>query len=170
MNSIAKALTAGLGSALLVIVVVYVVLSELKPRGGPAPTDQTLEANFREHKQALESLVEMSRVDRNRIVRTPEAQPAFSKEQNQQYRDLILKAGINGDIRTESRPDGTSTTYLPCWNRSLMTNGSFKGYVYSETELTPLVQSLDDVNSWPKGSKAVFKKLEGNWYLFFMST
>jgi hypothetical protein len=133
-----------------------------------APSDETLAANFRVHKQKLESLIEMSKVDR--LVRAPEEQRAVPKEQDQQFRDLLREAGVQGDVLRETRPGSTTTTYLICWSRGLMTNGSRKGYVYSERELTPVVQSLDDVNSWPKGSQVIYKKLEGNWYLFFMST
>ena len=167
MLSFAKALTAGLGSALLVVVVMYVVLSGFRFESR-APTDQSLEANFRAHKQKLDSLVEMSRVDG--IIRTTNPQPLFSKEQNRQFRDLLRETGVRGDIRHETGPGSTTTTYLICWTRDLITNGTLKGYAYSETELTPVMPSLDDVNSWPKGSKVIFKKLEGNWYLFLMSS
>lgn len=170
MLSFVRAISAGLAAALLVVVVMYLGLSNIIPRDNPAPTDQALEANFRAHKQNLESLVEMSKLDRNQIIRTPAGQPSFSREQTRQFNYYVREAGVQGDIRHESRPDGTSTTYLPCWNRVLITNSTSKGYAYSETELTPVVTSLDDMNSWPKGSKMVYKKLDGNWYLFHMST
>ena len=170
MLSLVRALSAGLAAALLVVLVMYLGLSNFIPRENPAPTDQALEANFRAHKQNLESLVEMSKLDRNRIIRTPAGQPIFSKEQTRQFNYYLRETGVQGDIRHESRPDGTSITYLPCWNRALIINGTSKGFAYSETDLTPVVTSLDDVNSWPKGSKIVYKKLDGKWYLFHLST
>lgn len=156
MLTLVKALSVGLGSALLVILVMWIVLSDFTPYETAAPTDQTLEANFRTHKQKLESLVEMSNAD-------------VSKEQNQRFRDLLREAGIKGDIWQQKRPD-SSTTFLPCWSGGLMINGLMKGYAYSETEPTPVVLSLDDTASWPKGSKVFFKKLEDHWYLFLMGT
>lgn len=169
MTSFVRALSVGLGSAILVILVMWIGLSQLGPSQSPAPTDEKLAANFRAHKQALESLVEMTKVDRNRIVRLPEGQRFSTREQDRKFNDLVREAGVQGDMH-ESRPDGVNTTYLICWSRGLMTNGTLKGYAYSETELTPLVQSLDEDQPLPKGSKVIFKKLEGNWYLFLMST
>ncbi|HEV2705415.1 MAG TPA: hypothetical protein VGV59_05795 [Pyrinomonadaceae bacterium] len=42
-----------------------------------------------------------------------------------------------------------------------------KGYAYSREELTPLSQSLDHIPSDLLTGKPVYKKLEGNWYLYY---
>jgi hypothetical protein len=106
----------------------------------------------------------------DKLVRFPDGRRGSSKEQDQKVRALVREIGLQDDILQETTPGSTTTIYLTSWSRGLMTNGSRKGYVYSDTELTPVVASLDDVNSWPKGSKVIYKKLEGNWYLFFMGT
>ena len=51
-----------------------------------------------------------------------------------------------------------------------MTDGSYKGYAYSENAPAPIVSSLEDHKSWPQGKRVIFKKLDGNWYLFRMSS
>jgi hypothetical protein len=169
MLSFAKALGIGLGCALLAILIAaFCFYDSFRSLNSVAPTDQALEANFKAHKQKFDSLIEMSKA--RPLIRAAEGQRVTSKEEDQKFRDLVRETGLRGDLLQETRPDSTTTIYLPCWSRGLMTNGSKKGYVYSDTELTPLTQSLDDVNSWPKGSNVIYKKLEGNWYLFFMGT
>jgi len=182
MSSILKAFVIGLGFAVLLVLALYVFQSASSPHfQSGAPTDETLDANFRAHKKALESLVEMSGTDRS-VIRIandftwletdsswprPEGKLGFSEERWNQYRALFREAGLPGGILRENKED---ITYLIHWNQGLMTNGSLKGYAYSEKELTPVVSSLDDVNSWPKGQRVIFKKLEGHWYLFVMSS
>ena len=169
MLSFVKALSTGLGLAVLVILIMWVCFYDaFRTLNSVAPTDEALEANFKAHKQELDSLVEISRVDK--LVRFPDGRRPYSKEHDQRVRDLVREIGLQGDILQETTPGSTTAMYLTPWARGLMTNGSRKGYVYSDTELTPVVASLDDVNSWPKGSKVIYKKLEGNWYLFFMGT
>ena len=169
MLAFVKALSTGLGLAVLVILIMWVCLYDsFRSLNSVAPTDQVLEANFKANQQKLDTLVEISRVDK--LVRLTNGQRAVSKEQDQKVRALVREIGLQGDILQETTPGSTTTMYLTSWSRGLMTNGSRKGYVYSDTELTPVVASLDDVNSWPKGSKVIYKKLEGNWYLFFMGT
>jgi hypothetical protein len=169
MLAFVKALSTGLGLAVLVILIMWVCLYDsFRSLNSVAPTDQALEANFKANQQKLDTLVEISRVDK--LVRLTNGQRAVSKEQDQKVRALVREIGLQGDILQETTPGSTTTMYLTSWSGGLMTNGARKGYVYSDTELTPVVASLDDVNSWPKGSKVIYKKLEGNWYLFFMGT
>jgi hypothetical protein len=169
MLAFVKALSTGLGLAVLVILIMWVCLYDsFRSLNSVAPTDQVLEANFKANQQKLDTLVEISRVDK--LVRFPDGRRGSSKEQDQKVRDLVREIGLQDDILQETTLGSTTTIYLTSWSRGLMTNGSRKGYVYSDTELTPVVASLDDVNSWPKGSKVIYKKLEGNWYLFFMGT
>lgn len=169
MLAFVKALSTGLGLAVLVILIMWVCLYDsFRSLNSVAPTDQVLEANFKANQQKLDTLVEISRVDK--LVRFPDGRRGSSKEQDQKVRDLVREIGLQDDILQATTPGSTTTIYLTSWSRGLMTNGSRKGYVYSDTELTPVVASLDDVNSWPKGSKVIYKKLEGNWYLFFMGT
>lgn len=166
----------------LLVVVLFVFQSVLRSSfQNPAPADETLETNFRAHRTALESLLEMSRADRS-VIRIandftwldtdsswPRAEDklGFSTARWAQYRRLFYEGGVPGGILQDNK-DGI--TYFIYWSRGLMTNGSFKGYAYSEKDLTPVVSSLDDHNSWPQGKRVIFRKLDGNWYLFWMDS
>lgn len=165
----------------LVIVVLFVFQLALSSSfQNPAPTDETLATNFREHRTAFDSLREMSRADRS-VIRIAndftwldtdsswpraEGKLGFSAERWDQYRQLFREGGLEGGILQDNEG---GITYFIYRTQGLMTNGSLKGYAYSENDLTPLVNSLDDYESWPKGKRVIFKKLDGKWYLFWMS-
>ena len=180
MSSLVKASALGLAMCGLVILVVFVFQSSFSPSfQSQAPADETLDTNFRARRQTFESLLEMSRTDRSVIriasdftwldtdsswPRAPE-KLGFSKERWDQYRGLFREAGVPEGILQDTEG---GITYFICWTQGLMTNGSLKGYAYSENKLTPVVTSLDNSASWPKGKRVIFKKLDGNWYLFWM--
>lgn len=182
MRSFLKALALGVGTAGLVILVgFFIIRAEFTAAlQSSAPTDETLDANFRAHRASLESLLEMSRADRG-VIRIandftwldtdsswsrPEDRWGISLARWDQYRQLFREAGLRSGI-LQDHEDGI--TYFLFWTRGLMTNGTSKGYAYSENDLTPIVSSLDDHESWPKGKRVLFQKLDGNWYLFWSS-
>ena len=166
----------------MILVIFFILRAEFSSSlQSSAPTDDKLATNFRAHRTALESLLEMSRTDRT-VIRIandftwldtdsswprPEERLGFSKARWDQYRQLFREAGLQGGILQDNEG---GITYFMYWSGGLMTNGSSKGYAYSENDLTPIVASLDDYDSWPKGKRIIFKKLDGNWYLFWMSS
>ena len=144
------------------------------------PREELLEANFRKHESEFQDLLTMSQTDR-KLVRIandftwldtnaawprPESEWGISRERWDQYRGLFKTLGVPGGMLRENK--GT-VTYFIVFSGGLVTNGFSKGYAYSDTEPAPLVSSLDDPASWPKGNRVVFKHLKGDWYLFCMS-
>ena len=183
MRSLLKAFALGTVTVGLVILVIFFLFRAQFSASlqSTAPTDERLDTNFRAHRTALESLLQMSRTDRT-VVRIandftwldtdsswprPEDRWGISAARWDQYRQLFREAGLQSGILQDNEG---GITYFMYWSRGLMTNGSTKGYAYSENDLTPIVSSLDDYESWPKGKRIIFKKLDGNWYLFWMSS
>ena len=75
--------------------------------------------------------------------------------------ELDMKAGISRRMDKEG-------IFLTCCGSGIAGNGAEKGYVFSETEMNPLSASLDGGNENKKGG-FTFRKLEGNWYLYYLS-
>ena len=130
-----------------------------------AHSDAAMEANFWQHREQLEQLVQMFNEDTmmHRITHEftwPEnaVESGFAESRWGQYRSLFRQTGIVGGlIRFE---DGTiNFTY---WGGLLF---SGKGYVYSEKLLQPVVASLDDMQL-PSTGNRLYKKLTGNWYMY----
>jgi hypothetical protein len=132
-----KAVALGLGMFVLLMLGLVVFQSALGPDlESAAPTDETLDANFRAHRTAFESLLEMSRADRS-VIRIandftwldtdsswprPEDKLGFPKQRLDQYRHLFREASLQGGILQEKEG---GVTYFIYWSRGLMTNGSF---------------------------------------------
>jgi hypothetical protein len=73
-----------------------------------------------------------------------------------------------GDIAKRKAREG-ETLFIAESNRirgeSWELNGTEKGYAYSTKELSPLVNSLDDIRD--ERSMLVYRKIKGNWYLYY---
>jgi hypothetical protein len=142
--------------------------------------DEVLEANFSKYETDFQVLLEKSQadykviriasdftwLDNNAAWPRPESEWGISNERWDEYRNLFKKLGLNGGILRDNQGE---ITYLIVSSSGLITNGSSKGYAYCKSEPAPIVSSLDDTTSWPKGKRIIFKQLRGHWYLFYMS-
>ena len=160
---------------------VLIVRSNVNQSGNLShPRDAVLEARFKQHEADLELLAAMSQAD-SRVVRItndftwldnnagwprPESELGFSEERWDEYRKLFKEIGLEGGITREEHGE---VTYFIFSSKGLVTHGTEKGYAFSNKELTPTAESLDDVTRMPKGKSVVFKKLKEHWYLFYMS-
>ena len=52
----------------------------------------------------------------------------------------------------------------------MVSSGSDKGYAYSETDLTPTVESLDAVPETLKYQRIAYKSIARHWYLYFRAS
>src|SRR2546421_11626654 len=145
------------------------------------PSDSSLEEAFRRDEPRLKQIVEMSRVD-SKLTRiamdvtttedrtrwpASESDWGISKQRWDEYRQLFRAVGLEGGVW---RRPGSNDRYLIVSSRGLATGGSTKGYVYSEDNLQPLCDSLDDVPSntlQASPNRTAYKKLTTNWYLFY---
>jgi hypothetical protein len=169
------------GVALVLVAASLIVRSTIiQKRALSQPSDSTLAANFKQHEAELELLVNMSQAD-DRVVRVssdftwldnnaswprPQSELGFSNERWDAYRNLFSKIGLEGGIAREGSGE---IIYFIISSKGLVTHSTEKGYAFSNKELTPTAESLDDFNRMPKGKSVVFKKLKEHWYLFYMS-
>jgi hypothetical protein len=88
-------------------------------------------------------------------------------ERLREYRRLFNELGIEAGFHR----DGANAVRLIASSRGgVFLPGSEKSYVYSKVEPSPLVDSLDRVMARDRGDQApVFRRLEGNWYLYYES-
>lgn len=174
----------GLSVAAVVLVIIILLLggkfSPLVSNGTSLPSDATLEKVFRQHEVEFNRLISMSDDDA-KVIRIaqdftwlednskwprPESELGFTKQRWDEYRQLFKELGLKEGLARNT--DG-STVELIAFSQGLSTGGSGKGYVYSTKELFPLYNSLDELSSTASGGKYVYKRLKGNWYLFYYS-
>jgi hypothetical protein len=182
MRTSVKLLFLGVISVTAVLAAgLLIVRSTMNQQGNLSqPSDAVLEANFKRHESDLELLVDMTQAD-NKVVRIssdftwldnnaawprPESELGFSQERWDKYRGLFKKIGLEGGITREEHGE---VIYFILSSKGLVTHGTEKGYAFSQKELSPTADSLDDFARMPKGQSVVFKKLKDHWYLFYMS-
>lgn len=146
------------------------------------PSDQSMERRFEENIEAFEKLKdifkensELSYVSRfsstkifNPAEPTSSIENPLPESKMDEYRKLFKHANVGNAMRERAENqdifffsvhtiDMDSSDYLEELYHE-------KGYVYSESALSPLLDSLDDER---KNGGIAYKKLRQNWYLFY---
>jgi hypothetical protein len=141
----------------------------------PHPSDQYLERVFAANQPEFEKLISMANED-SHVVRIasdftwldtsaawprPESELGFSNQRWDEYRRLFSKLGLTSGLVN----DAPGFVLFFASSKGLVTGGSTKGYAYCATEPKFIVDSLDHPSF--KDSSILYKKLKGNWYLFY---
>ena len=149
---------------------------------GPShPSDEQLIQNFQKHEAEFNLLAEMSNQDSHvqRIAPTftwlqnnagwprPESELGFSKQRWDEYRRLFKELKV-ADGLARGEPQQPVMIFFFASSYGLVTGGSYKGYLYSTEEQTPIVDSPELEQAEMKSNHSVYKRLKGNWYLFYM--
>ena len=150
--------------------------------GHKHPSDAALIRNFEQHEGSFERLVQMSdenpqviriaydftRLETNWAWPRPEAELGFSKQRWAEYRKLFNTLGLASGLDRVSSSNGAAI-YLMASARGMTMRGSSKGYLFSKTPITNMVESLDREAEVPAKSKhgALYRPIKGNWYLCF---
>ena len=165
---------AGLAAIVAVPTLIFGLMS--LGESTPHPTDQYLEQTFRAYETDFNKLVDLCNADAH-VVRIapdftwldnnaawprPEAELGFSKQRWDEYRSLFAKLGLTAGV-LNYQPD---SVMLLASTHGLVTGGSSKGYAYSLKPPEGIVDSLD--NATFSKSRIAYKRLKGNWYLFYM--
>jgi hypothetical protein len=146
---------------------------------GPPPDDQLCEV-FVHHEEEFNKLVAMCEEDR-RLIRIapsftwlkadaswPRSDVGLSSKRWSEYRSLFRQLGIrDGVTRNVDYPEAI---FFLVYASGLVTDGSYKGFVYSTKVLSPEIASLDN-GAWSrldpkKGHVIQFRGIGANWYLF----
>ena len=161
-----------------ILTVTLGLISALNCGGKPHPSDSALEMNFHKHEMDFQRLVSMSNEDRS-VVRIaddfnwldddhswPRTGPerGLSKNRWDAYRSLFNDLGLKCGL---TRPENSDIIVFCASATGIVTNGTDKGYAYSEAELTPTVESLDAVPEILKNQRIVYKSLASHWYLYY---
>jgi hypothetical protein len=165
---------AGLAAIVAVPTLIFALMSLRE--SAPHPSDKSLEQTFLAHEADFNKLVDMCNADAH-VVRIapdftwmdnnaawprPESELGFSRQRWEEYRSLFSKLGLTAGI-LNYQPD--SVMFLAS-TRGLVTGDSSKGYAYSLKPPETIVDSLE--NATFSKSRIAYKRLKGNWYLFYM--
>jgi hypothetical protein len=149
----------------------------------PHPSDDELIRNFQKSEADFNKLIAMSNED-PKVIRIasdftrlennwqwprPESELGFSKQRWDEYRVLFNKLGLESGISRESDSERT-IIFLTASSKGMTFRGSSKGYAYSEQELSPLFDSLNQNPVDPQKRQkheAAYKKIKDHWYLFY---
>lgn len=148
------------------IIIVSTFFSDINNR---PPSDSELEETFINHECEFNQLIEMSKVD-SKVLRIalnftwlddesysqPDPGIGFSNERWDEYKELFTQLKLKNGL--QHYPDN-GIFYLYASN--------IKGYAYSTTELSPLLDSLDNPETKPVKSNMIYKKLKDNWYIYY---
>jgi hypothetical protein len=137
------------------------------------PSDQVLEQRLRSHQADFDNLVSMLNQDSDVVRIGPKSVflkegsgRELSKERVDEYRQLFKEVELEAGIHR----DGVGVVRLIASTDGLLVPNSEKSYVYSPTAPSPLVESIDHIIESNHGDQSpVYKKLYGNWYLYYES-
>jgi hypothetical protein len=133
-------------------------------------SESSLRKRFAAYQTAVTELLQMQREDAKviRIAPTftrlendwswPRADLGFSRERWDRYKALFEEAGVSDGIQK----DGEYTWYFVS-SVGLAVSGASRGFVYTEAEPSPVVESLGHC---PPRAEVCFVKLKEHWYLF----
>ena len=156
---------------------VFSLLAILATIGGCSfashPSDQVMEQRLRSQQAEFDELITMLqedsdviRLDNTHVFLNESSDRIIPQPRLEQYRRLFIKLGLEGGIH-RYKPE---VIRLIASTGGMLVPTSEKSYVHSTTELTPLVDSLDEVNRKNRGDQTpVYKKVFGNWYLYYES-
>lgn len=142
--------------------------------GGTHRSDKDLIRNFELHREELEELVRMTiqdsklrRVDDDWTDPENPADVGVGPARVAQYRAMMENAGITRGFAAYGEPGYVQ--FLASAN-GIVPSGSSKGYLHTTRTPEPLVENLDayaghDTRS--SNSGAVYRRIEGDWYLFY---
>ena len=174
--------------SLLILVMVSIVMYVIQIIGALVisgvlavhSSDQSLTKKFKQHEAEFNKLVMMAKKD-NKFTRInpyytylenderwprPESKLDLTEERWNEYRKLFENSGAYDGIMRKIDRSGVRTPSGTIFFIASTKRDSLKGYVYSETPLSPLFNSLDSLVS-PSGNCLVYKRLNDKWYLFF---
>jgi len=138
--------------------------------GSSHPSDASLLANFENHEEDFETLLNMLREDKKlRRVDEDWTDPddlsmiGVSEGRIRDYRALFAKLRVPRGFCAHHGPEVftlIASTY------GLSVSGSSKGYEYREEAPDQVVADLDSY--WSNGdSFRAYRHIDGNWYLYF---
>jgi hypothetical protein len=145
-------------------------------------SDAALMRNFELHEREFQDLIEMAKVD-SHVVRIaydftwvdtnyhwprPESELGFTKQRWDEYKRMFSRLGLKEGLSWTS--DGAIV--LIASTRGLSTDGSAKGYAFSQKTLSPTFDSLDNMhqeimNGRVKPGLPVYRKIKDGWYLYY---
>ena len=143
--------------------IIAIGMTFLTSAGCSPPSDKSLEDRFVENRESFFALINMVKKDNNifsvhMFSTTPEN--ALVPERSYEYRKRMVGLGISSLYY--DKKNGTITMIVQSGDMS----SERKGYVYSEEELSPLHNSLDDLPRDYMPYVEQYKKIEEKVYIF----
>lgn len=146
------------------------------------PTDAEMIRKFQEHRDEFDELITMFRSDRNlgrvgpNFTRSATGAPGpggdaqgsgdigVTSDRLNDYLSRFAKLGIRAGIEGYNDKE---YIYLHVSSQGLSITGTSKGYAYISKPPDRIVENLDTYWSEDGRSFSAYRRMEGNWYLYF---
>jgi hypothetical protein len=136
------------------------------------PSDRRLQAVFYKHQQDLSALLDMAKQDRPQTIwidshQMYPPQATLPDARWREYERLCRPLGVWRVSFVQGQLE------LIVSSEGILGHGSSKGFVYSETPLTPVLPLLDQgippsFIHEPEGVGIAYRSLTLNWYIFYL--
>jgi hypothetical protein len=138
-------------------------------KGRSPPKDNYLMTTFAEHSDWFHTIANLVRAD-PRFLEINQEPSTWDRVRDQGlppteialYADVLQKLGANEELTSF---DGQACLIMADITYGLFDNGVIKGYVWSPSSPTPLVEDLDRWSSESTATTA-YRHVAGDWYLF----
>ena len=138
---------------------------------GSHPSDRAMEeqllsreANFAELVKAFSEDSYVNSIGLDYALMEGDAKEALSEARLSEYRDMLKRLGLSRIGR------GGGGIHLSISTKDLLVARSHKDFYYAKFEPSPLVDSIDSISGAGgdrRDQAPVFKKIKGNWYLYY---
>jgi hypothetical protein len=140
---------------------------------GRHPSDEVLEQQLKSREKEFTRLATMLNEDLNVVRLSDEdvflndnSKPAPSQERLAEYRHLFRELKLEKGIHR----DNANQVRLIASSKGLLVASSEKSFMYSSENPSPLVDSIDAIVSKAHANQdPVYKRLGGNWYIYYES-
>lgn len=175
-------MSINLKNGALVLGLSVVAFLSIFAAGRSSVSDKALRARFFAHRADFEKLVAMANED-SRLTRIapdftwlddnvawPRKDVGISEERWNDYRQLFRKVGALDGI---AKGDHPAQIFFSIESGGLVPAGFDKGLVYSQTPLSPLLNSLDKkppdkfFDGPDHSHLLVYKPIEDHWYIYY---
>jgi hypothetical protein len=133
-----------------------------------SPEFNLLVEMYNQDSQVQRITSDFTRLQNNARWPRPESELGFLRQRWDEYRRLFKELKIKGGLARSQQQRPVDIMFIAS-SYGLATGGSYKGYIYSTKEQSPIVDSPELEQAKMKNTCSVYKRFKGNRYIFYLA-